>query len=418
MSDETGAGSHAAADKDLGPPSVPAPPPPPPVPKRAWGAPLAKLDTKWTSLESRLCVWVLLAEIGALCFWIALKGLSSEYTPGGGDVSGLVFRALLTSTILGIAVHKITKPKDDSEAAAKRHATATTAAVLIGLLLGRAWVHVGVDYSSNVLNWMQNASLLMLVGGLRGLGTRFTLWLALLGGSIATAKGKHINVDVVMRFLTPRLRVPVAVLGWLSASLMCLAGVVGFADHIAIDSFKAPASLPCPDDPNKDCDTPPGTKVGHVAHEMGNDLFLTGRQLSLDLRSLPKILVGTKYDGWLHPAEWNAWMKGADWASRWKPEEVDAQMMPEDQPELTRAPAVNVPGGMEQARGVLIRDLNFVFPFGLLMIALRFILRSLLAVSGHVRVDPDAAHEEDDVHDQHADQDAKIVAATAGKGAV
>jgi hypothetical protein len=73
---------------------------------------------------------------------------------------------------------------------------------------------------------------------------------------------------------------------------------------------------------------------------------------------------------------------------------------------------------MEQARGVLIRDLNFVFPFGLLMIALRFILRSLLAVSGHVRVDPDAAHEEDDVHDQHADQDAKIVAATASKGVV
>ena len=37
---------------------------------------------------------------------------------------------------------------------------------------------------------------------------RFTLWLALLGASVATAQGKHINVDVVMRFLSPRARVP------------------------------------------------------------------------------------------------------------------------------------------------------------------------------------------------------------------
>jgi hypothetical protein len=46
------------------------------------------------------------------------------------------------------------------------------------------------------------------------------------------------------------------------------------------------------------------------------------------------------------------------------------------------------------------------------MIALRFILRALLAISGHVRVDPDAAHEEDDVHDKHADADAEIEAAS------
>jgi hypothetical protein len=280
-------------------------------------------------------------------------------------------------------------------------------------------VHVGVDYFSNLLNWMQNASMLMLVGGLRGLGTRFTLWLALLGGSIATAKGKHINVDVVMRFLTPRMRVPVAVLGWLAASLMCFAGVVGFADHIAIDSFKAPATLPCTDDPNKECDVPASVKLAQVEHEVGNDLFLTFRQISLDSRTFFKVLVGTKYDGWMHPAEWNEWMKGADWTAHYKAEEVASQMMPEDQPEATRSPNVNVPGGMEQIRGLLIKDLNFVFPFGLLMIGLRFILRVLLAISGHVRVDPDAVHEEDDVREKHADADIEIAkAAAAGKGAV
>src|SRR5580704_14113170 len=146
-------------------PPTPAPPPPPVVPKQAWGEPLVKLDKKWTSFESKLCVWVLLAEIAALCFWIALKGLSSEYSPGGGDVSGLVFRSLITSVALGMVVHKVTKPDGTSAAeprrgqdqghakteTADRHAWFVTGAVFVGLLLGRTWVTVGVEYSSNLL---------------------------------------------------------------------------------------------------------------------------------------------------------------------------------------------------------------------------------------------------------------------------
>jgi len=344
---------------------------------------------------------VLLAEIGALCFWIALKGLSSEYTPGGGDVSGLVFRSLITAIALGLVVHKATKPAGAMTDKADRHAIFVTVAVFLGFALGRAWVSVGVEYFSNLLNWLQNASLLMLVGGLRGLGTRFTLWLALLGASIATAKGKHINVDVVMRFLHPKMRVPVAVLGWIAASVMCFAGVVGFADHIAIESFKAPATQPCPEDPNKDCDVSFGQKLGVVTREVGNDSFLIGRQLSLDLKSFPRVLVGTKYDGWMKASEWNAWLRDGNWGAHFKEDDVANLLLPEDQPDARRSPAVNVPGGMEQARGLVIRDLNFVFPFGLLMIALRFILRSLLALSGYVRVDPDAAHEEEEVEENH-----------------
>jgi TRAP-type C4-dicarboxylate transport system permease small subunit len=380
---------------------APAPPPPPVVPKQAWGEPLVRLDKAWTSFESKLCVWVLLAEIGSLCFWIALKGLSSEYSPGGGDVSGLVFRSLMTSIALGILVHKLTKPADATTEKADKHTVYVTAAVVIGLLLGRVWVKVGVEYFSNLLNWLQSASLLMLVGGLRGLGTRFTLWLALLGASIATAKGKHINVDVVMRFLHPKMRVPVAVLGWLAASVMCFAGVVGFADHIAIESFKAPATQPCPEDKNKDCDVYFGQKFDVVMREVGNDFFMMGRQVSLDLKTFPHILAGTKYDGWMKASEWNEWLKDGNWGAHFKQEDVNNLFLPADQPDAFRSPAVNVPGGMEQAVGLLIRDLNFVFPFGLLMIGLRFILRSLLAISGHVRVDPDAAHEEDEVEEKH-----------------
>src|SRR5262249_22362800 len=129
---------------------APAPPPPPAVPKKDWGIPLVKLDAQWTALESRLCVWVLLAEIAALCFWIALKGLSSEYTPGGGDVSGLVFRGLITSVILGMIVHKLTKPDGARTDVADRHAIGVTVAVILGLFAGRLWVRVGVEYFSNL----------------------------------------------------------------------------------------------------------------------------------------------------------------------------------------------------------------------------------------------------------------------------
>jgi TRAP-type C4-dicarboxylate transport system permease small subunit len=393
---------------------VSAPPPPPVVPKQTWGEPLVRLDSAWTSLESRLCVWVLLAEIAALCFWIALKGLSSEYSPGGGDVSGLVFRSLITSVLFGLVVHKATKPKDARAESVERHAWLVTIAVIVGLFAGRLWVKAGVEYSSNLLNWLQSASLLTLVGGLRGLGTRFTLWLALLGASIATAKGKHINVDVVMRFLAPKMRMPIAVLGWVAAATMCLAGVVGFADHIAISSFKAPATQPCPEDPNKDCDVLFAQKLDVVERGVSSDFFLMGRQISLDVRSLPRVLAGTKYDGWLKASEWNAWLTGADWAAHFKQEDVNNLLLPADKPDAVRSPAVNVPGGMDQATGLVIRDLNFVFPFGLLMIALRFLLRALLAISGHVRVDPDAVHGEDDVEDKHPGDEAEVASATGG----
>ena len=105
--------------------------------------------------------------------------------------------------------------------------------------------------------------------------------------------------------------------------------------------------------------------------------------------------------------EWNTWLADADWTAHFKKEDVDNLKAP-DGSDAFRTPAVNVPGGMEQARGLLIRELNFVFPFGLAMIALRFLLRSLLAISGWVRVDPDAAHEEEEVEESHPDLEAKL----------
>lgn len=378
------------------------------APKGApWGDPLAKLDAKWTKLEAGLCTFVLFAEIFSLVLWISLKGMSAMHT--GGDVSGLVFRAFLGATVLGFVAHKITQPRGpdaDKKVAEDRHRYAVMGAIAVGLVGAKFWVNGGVEYFSNLLNWMQNSSVVMLVGGLRspGLVTRLTLWLALLGASIATAKGKHINVDVVMRFLSPKMRIPGAIVGWLAAGMMSLAAVWGFTDHIAIEDFKVQR------------DMTPSQKMEHIAGDMKKDMFLLGRQVSLDFQAFPKVLAGTKYDTWMTGAQWNEWMKGADWSAHFPKDDVDGQLAQPDQLNEPHPPAVNWPGGGENIRGLLVRDMNFIFPFGLLVIGLRFLLRCLLTLSGHIKVDPDAAHEDEDVHAKHAEDDAAIAEAQSDVG--
>jgi hypothetical protein len=175
---------------------------------------------------------------------------------------------------------------------------------------------------------------------------------------------------------------------------MCTSGAWGFVDHIGIALFHGQASEACKDDPAKDCRVPASTKLGHMAHEMRTDLFLVGRQLSLDVRTLPRVVAGTRYNESFTSGEWNAWLQSADWPAHFSADSVTSLVAPADRPGDPHAPAISIPGGGE-VRGLLIKDADLVFPFGLLMMALRFLLRSLLAVSGHVRVDPDLAHEEE-----------------------
>jgi TRAP-type C4-dicarboxylate transport system permease small subunit len=411
----------SAADEAV-PPKT-APPPAPPIAKQAWGEPLMRFDQAWTKLESRLCAWVLVTEIAALCLWIALKGLSAEYqTAGTGEknVSGLVFRSLISAIVLGLGAHFATRPKGglseaDYAAAHKRQRVSVTSCAVIGLLLGRLWANAGVEYFSNFLNWMQSASLLMMIGGLRGVVTRLTLWLALLGGSIATAKGKHINIDVVMRFLTPKMRIPVAILGWVAAATMCLAGAWGFVDEIGIALFHMRPSEPCKTDPSQECPVAAPEKLAHMGHDMRIHLFLVGRQLSLDVRTFPRVIFGTKYNGYLTNGEWNDWVKDADWGDHFPADAAADLLTPPERANDKHIPAVTIPGG-EEVRGILTKDADFVFPFGLVMIALRFLLRALLVLAGHVRVDPDLAHEEEEVEESHPDSEAELRSVAGGKG--
>jgi hypothetical protein len=339
---------------------------------------VSRVDEVWQRLEARLCAAVLVAEIASLALWVSLKGLSTDFAPGGNR-AGLVYRSIVTAAVLGVGAHVAArKVVASGKHAATVQRFAVAGAMSLGLFAGRFWVHAAVEWSSNVLNWLQNASALMLIGGLRGLATRLTLWLALLGASLAASRGKHIYVDVLVHLLPPRLRVATAVAGWLAAAAVCATGVVGFVDYISIAEYRVSAVRPCPDDARQSCNTGPTEKLVELQRMTSADFFLLGRQLSLDSRSLPEVLAGHSYDQWMTASEWNAWLDSADWAAHFEKAAVEALHMDPSKPGALRMPQVAVPGTGEEARGVLIRELNFVFPFGLAVIAVKFLLRALL----------------------------------------
>jgi hypothetical protein len=206
-----------------------------------------------------------------------------------------------------------------------------------------------------------------------------------------------------MRFLSPKARVPVAILGWLTAALVSGAAAWGFFDDVAVEEFHAPASVPCPaGEARKNCSAPPGSKVDRVMHDIGTDLFLARKQMGLDLRTFPKVLGGTPYGKTMTPKEWNEWVRDGSWGDRFPAEDVKALELPEDGSIEWRTPAVtSIPGGTEKIHMLMVPVLNLVFPFGLLVIAIRFVLRTLLALSGWVKVDPNAAHGDEDLAHAH-----------------
>lgn len=359
----------------------------------AWALPLKNLDARLTTIESKLLFVVILAEVGALALWVFLKGLSIAGTdPRSGIIRAAVVGGL-GAAIAGIATRKL-------DAKDPKKSYIPMGALAAGIVVGYVTRNSGGPYFENWLNWLQNASVLMLVGGIRGLVTRLTLWVSLLGASIATGKGKNINIDVVMRFAPVGLRIPIAVIGWSAAALMCVTASWGFIEHLAIAEYHADATVPCEQNKKNGCDTTPGSKVEKIREGFGLDMFLVRKQLAYDMSSLPKVIGGTKYDQWLSPAEWNERIKNGGWESHFEKEKVDTVLAP---PERTdpKLPAVVIPGGSENAGGILVRDLSLVIPMGLFIIALRFIVRTILALTGHVIVDPDAAHAEDDDDKPH-----------------
>jgi C4-dicarboxylate transporter DctM subunit len=348
----------------------------------AWGPALARIDASWQRVESWLCVTVLVAEISSLTLWVVLKGLSTD--SAYGDRSGLACRSLLSVACLGTAGHLVSRRALRARPAI--HRAVVVAGLAAGVGAARLWAHTGMQASSNALNWLQNASSLMLIGGLRALATRLTLWLALLGASLATSLGKNIHVDVVVRHVPRRFRAAIAIAGWLAAAVVCAAGAAGFVDYIAISDFRAAASHPCREDASRACDAPVSERLATVGRGLSADFFVLGRQASLDIRTVPHVLSGEAYDGWMTATEWNAWLDGADWTTHFDRAAVDALRMDPAAPSATRAPQVACPGTGDEPGGLLIRDLNLVFPFGLAILAIKFLLRVLLVLAGQLEV--------------------------------
>src|SRR6185436_8904724 len=129
------------------------------------------------------------------------------------------------------------------------------------------------------------------------------------------------------------------------------------------------------------------------------------RQLALDLRTLPRAIAGTPYDKYMSGRDWNAWIKDGGWEAHFPAEAVKSLYVGEDDQKM---PAVIAPTTGE-GRDLLIRDLNFILPWGLFVIGLKFLLRIVLVLTGHVKIDPDAAHDDEDMTHAH-DHDAEVAA--------
>jgi len=336
-----------------------------------WGLALLGIDRVWTRFETAVVVGALALELGAMSLWVFLKGVS---TPADNEShGGIVLRALIGACVLGAAVYAALR-----RAPARVRVGGTLASILVAAVVSPRWASVGVDYGSNLLNWFQQASFLTLLGGLRGVGTRLTLLLALVGGSLATARGKHVVIDIVTRLVHGRRRAALVVSGWLVSAVVTLAAAWGFFDHVAIENFGARA------------DATAGAKARQVLRQLGEDWFIVTRQLALDARAAPHVVLHAEpYSEWLRGRDWNLWVESAGFAARYGAEAARALDIPDDD---FRPPLVVIPGRGEP-RGELTSAGNLVFPFGLLVIALRFVLRGLLVAAGCASAVPDDSDE-------------------------
>jgi C4-dicarboxylate transporter, DctM subunit len=292
------------------------------------------LDFAFGRLERGLAVALLALLLGGLLFGVGLKGLSS-----GSEVTGFFFRAAITSLALaGLA----------STLFRRRVLTVSLALLAVGV----AWPLrlFGVEWFQNLAAWIQEASVLCWFGGLRGLSTRVTVALIMVGAALATADGRHVSIDVLTRWLDGRSRQYWGNLNAVLSAAVCVITAIGFFDFVAIDSFGARS---------EDSWRVKTSQVAQVFVSHVEDLHT---QLSIDLFVAPRILKGTPYQQSLDGEEWN----------RLVASHSQAKDMQELDTLQKRVPLLMPPN--VAPRSLLLKDLNLLIPFGLLWVALRFLL--------------------------------------------
>lgn len=372
-----------------------------------WTKPLVRLDELWTKIETYLVLFALLAAILYMTGWVTLNAFHTK----GGRLANFPGLILVFAGLASAAAWSRLPPKER----APKRLIVSAVLFVIGILL--LLVAKKGDYFANVSHWLADASLIKQMGTPQIVSARlFTIWVALLGGSLATGAGRQINVDVVMRFIGPRPRLIVAVFGYILAAAACFTAAWGFIDYLAITRFGAQKTAKA------------GEKMAVVTGAMKRHGFIVRRQLSLDARSFGKVVLGgALYDKWYTGAEWNQELNEKGWAEVYPPPSPAAGstppavpyptkpcLSPKEMEDLaakggsvnpdwrltgtcdigdgtgTRAPLATAPEPDD--RTPLEADLSLIFPWGFLMIGLRFILRGLLAIGGAVSTDPNAAH--------------------------
>ncbi|MFP6686526.1 MAG: TRAP transporter small permease subunit, partial [Polyangiaceae bacterium] len=294
------------------------------------------------------------------------------------------FRAIVGAGVLGGLARALSRGRLGEH----RRNQVTVLAVLVGLIIAKLWRGVGIDYFQGLLAWLQEGSTVALFGGLKGLSTRLTMLVALLGASLAAATGTHINIDVVVRFIPKSLRKTVAIASAVATATVCLLASYGFLDFIAVTAFKA------------DTNVSMTAKVSKVSDGLGEQFFVWRKQLILDIDALPHVLAGGRYDDAerMNGRQWNAFVDAEGFAARYGAEKVAELKAPASDLDAPRIAFVTIPDG--SPRGILVRGMDLVFPFGFLMIALRVLLRAALVAGGaastalHGEPNPDESEDE------------------------
>jgi len=372
-----------------------------------WTQPLVRLDALWTKIETYLVLGVLIAAILYMTGWVTLNAF---HTKGGklANFPGIIL------TFAGLASATAWTRIPPQDRLPKKLIMPGVLFALGILLLLVAKKH---DYFANVSRWLADASLIKQMGTPAIVSARlFTIWVALLGGSLATGAGRQINIDVVMRFIGPKPRLFVALLGYVMAAFACFVIAWGFLDYLAITRYGSQKTATA------------GEKLGNISKSMGRHSFLVRRQMALDVRSFGKVVLGGQaFDKWYTGAEWNQELNEKGWADVYPTAAPAADATPPAMPyptkpclsqkEMedlsakggsvnpdwrlvgscdigdgtgTRAPLMTAPEPDD--RTPLEADLSLLFPWGFFMIGLRFVLRGLLALGGAVSTDPNAAH--------------------------
>ncbi|MBL8740861.1 MAG: TRAP transporter small permease subunit, partial [Myxococcales bacterium] len=229
-------------DRPSDPPARPAAEPSEPAPPKkearpegaAWGRPLVTLERRFTWFELRLLVAIILLLIASMVAWVSVLGLSSPVE--SQDSSGTLFRGFVGAVVLALISWGVSKRMALSK---QTSSLLGVAAIVLGFATAGLWRATGVEYFGHIKNWLQEGSTLTMFGGLRGVSTRLTIVLAFVGGSLAAASGKHINIDVALRFVTPKLKLPVFVIQNVATILFCVVASVAFFEYIAITNFNA-----------------------------------------------------------------------------------------------------------------------------------------------------------------------------------